>query len=112
MEREGGQAAGTKSMAQEGSLNDRLQCMSTQTARQCRKHVHKAKAVLLAKIVSRDKGLSLTRLLHVLLCTKSHAKQDPCLSGTAPPKVSTHRATATIPSHMRLHDVGGHPPFP
>src|ERR1700722_443602 len=49
-----------------------------------------------------------------LLCTKSHAKQGPCTSGTAPPKVSTHRATAMIPSHMRLRvghmTLGGHHP--
>ena len=31
----------------------------------------------------RDRDLSLTRLLHVLQCTKSHAKQDPVRNGPA-----------------------------
>jgi hypothetical protein len=68
----------------------------------------------LAKIVSIDKGLSLTRLLLVLLCTKSHAKQDPLPVRNGPAKSFNAQSHSDDPpatcAYALAHDIGGHPP--
>ena len=88
--------------------------MSTQTARQCRKHIHQAKVVLLVKIVSMDKDLSLTRLLHVLLRTKKPRQARPLPVRNGPAKkfqrTEPQRRSPATGAYALAHDIGSHPP--